>query len=269
MQLLAIGDLHLGKDQWQPEIPSTWDSYDGIFLVGDVADRAAISDAVIREFYESIGELEPPAVSIPGNHDFQTHAETITNIEGIVDAHTARIEIGEATVGGLGSTRFDEGPEVRGRLLNEHPPSLTLVDRLADAAEQGIADNSLGFSKDAIKWYQERFTKLRELLLSAVDQPRVLLTHVPPYGTQGAKFDTHPHYRDSVSWGSLAVRRYIEKETPDIHICGHIHDRAGQDTIGETTTLNAGYRQAFAVDVSASGVNSVNPISIEEGSNTV
>jgi Icc-related predicted phosphoesterase len=263
MQLLVIGDLHLGRDQWQPEIPEAWNAYDAILLVGDVVDTGASSFSGISDFYDSIGDLNPPTISIPGNHDYQSHTDTIANIPGIINGHATKIQVAEATIGGLGSTLFDEGPEVRGRLLREHSPSLSLVERIADTTASGISDDVETFDTNALQWYQDRFANLSELQLGTADRPRVLLTHVPAYGTTGAALDSHPRHPGPVSWGSLALRRYIEETPLDLHVCGHIHEQGGQDTIGKTVTVNAGYRQGFSIDLSTSGVGSVDPVAIQ------
>ena len=265
MQLLCIGDLHLGRDEWQPTIPPTWNAYHCILLVGDIADSHATATDEIYAFYESLGELNPPVITIPGNHDYQTQPQIIADIPGISNGHATQVTGTDATIAGLGSTVFDEGPEIRGPQLTNAPTAASLVDRLAEATESGrsAAGTSTSFSDDALAWYQDRLEALRQLQLEEGDQPRILLTHVPPYGTEGAKLNSQPHHESSVSWGSLALRRYLDTTPIELNLCGHIHDQAGHDIVEGTVTLNAGYRQAFAIAVSTSGVQSIDEVSVE------
>jgi Icc-related predicted phosphoesterase len=44
--------------------------------------------------------------------------------------------------------------------------------------------------------------------------------------------------------GSRALRTLIEREQPDLVLCGHIHESRGDDTLGETRIVNPG--PAFA-----------------------
>lgn len=59
----------------------------------------------------------------------------------------------------------------------------------------------------------------------------VLVVHPPPYGI-----------RDRVLGrfhaGSRAVRRLVDRCSPGLVICGHIHEQAGVETIGQTTVVN-------------------------------
>lgn len=71
---------------------------------------------------------------------------------------------------------------------------------------------------------------------SAAEQARikVFIPHAPPYCT---KLDIT---RAGIHVGSTAVRDFIEDHTPDIVICGHIHEARGQDSIGTTRIVNCG-----------------------------
>jgi Icc-related predicted phosphoesterase len=40
--------------------------------------------------------------------------------------------------------------------------------------------------------------------------------------------------------GSKSVRDFIEREQPDVVICGHIHEARGQDAIGRSKIVNCG-----------------------------
>lgn len=62
----------------------------------------------------------------------------------------------------------------------------------------------------------------------------VFISHNPPRDTACDKLENGMHV------GSTAVREFIEKEQPDICICGHIHESRGIDKIGRTSILNPG-----------------------------
>ena len=62
----------------------------------------------------------------------------------------------------------------------------------------------------------------------------VLITHSPPKGA----VDVSSRGR---SLGSIAIRHIIEEKTPQLVVCGHIHDCAGQHAyLGKTPVVNAG-----------------------------
>ena len=68
--------------------------------------------------------------------------------------------------------------------------------------------------------------------LSNLLQPGdVLVAHPPPYGA-----------RDRVLGrfhaGSRAVKRLVERCSPTLIICGHIHEQFGVDTLGKTVVVN-------------------------------
>jgi hypothetical protein len=81
--------------------------------------------------------------------------------------------------------------------------------------------------------------ELRESLDSAYQEipegrPFLLLCHQPPYGT---KVD---RVMGSLHVGSRAIRGFIEDKKPLACICGHIHESAETDSIGETIVCNPG-----------------------------
>lgn len=62
----------------------------------------------------------------------------------------------------------------------------------------------------------------------------VLVTHSPPKGA----VDVSSRGR---SLGSVAIRDIIKEKTPQLVVCGHIHDSAGQHAyLGKTPIVNAG-----------------------------
>jgi Icc-related predicted phosphoesterase len=70
------------------------------------------------------------------------------------------------------------------------------------------------------------------------DVPLVLVSHEPPFDT---KVD--------IAWrgghvGSRSVREFIEARRPLVCFCGHIHEAAAVDTLGDTRLINPGPARA-------------------------
>jgi Icc-related predicted phosphoesterase len=63
---------------------------------------------------------------------------------------------------------------------------------------------------------------------------RVLCPHAPPHGTACDRLRSGEHV------GSPALRALVEKQEPDLVLCGHIHEARGVDTIGRTRIVNPG-----------------------------
>ena len=62
----------------------------------------------------------------------------------------------------------------------------------------------------------------------------ILVTHAPPHKTKLDRVFFGLHV------GSKAIREFIEYFTPDLAICGHIHEARGVDCIGKTVVINPG-----------------------------
>jgi uncharacterized protein len=63
---------------------------------------------------------------------------------------------------------------------------------------------------------------------------RIFCPHAPPEGTVCDRL------RDGRHVGSVVVRRIVEREQPDLVLCGHIHEARGVDEIGQTRIVNPG-----------------------------
>lgn len=86
--------------------------------------------------------------------------------------------------------------------------------------------------------YQEKdyIRILDELGAKLPEKPAqfILAAHNPPYGTNCDRL------KSGANAGSLAVRKFIEKNSPLICMCGHIHESPGKDIIGNTSIINPG-----------------------------
>ena len=63
---------------------------------------------------------------------------------------------------------------------------------------------------------------------------KVFCPHPPPRGTSCDRLPSGEHV------GSTAVRTFVNREQPDVVLCGHIHEARGVDRIGITQIVNPG-----------------------------
>lgn len=71
-------------------------------------------------------------------------------------------------------------------------------------------------------------------LLAGCPAGGVLVTHSPPKGVVDLS-------SRGVNLGSVAIREVIEQQQPELVVCGHIHECAGQQAeIGNSVVINAG-----------------------------
>jgi Icc-related predicted phosphoesterase len=62
----------------------------------------------------------------------------------------------------------------------------------------------------------------------------IVVSHTPPRDTRVDRAFNGEHV------GSCSVREFVEKNQPDLLICGHIHEAKGVDRVGETLIVNPG-----------------------------
>jgi uncharacterized protein len=62
----------------------------------------------------------------------------------------------------------------------------------------------------------------------------VFCPHAPPFGTACDRLRSGDHV------GSTAIRAFVEREQPDVVLCGHIHEARGEDRIGRSRVANPG-----------------------------
>ncbi len=63
---------------------------------------------------------------------------------------------------------------------------------------------------------------------------KIFCPHAPPKDTVCDRIHSGLHV------GSTAVRAFVEREQPDLVLCGHIHESRGEDRIGQTRVVNPG-----------------------------
>lgn len=67
---------------------------------------------------------------------------------------------------------------------------------------------------------------------------KVFCPHAPPLGTACDRLASGEHV------GSAAIRAFVEREQPDVVLCGHIHEARGEDAIGRSKVVNPGPARA-------------------------
>jgi len=63
---------------------------------------------------------------------------------------------------------------------------------------------------------------------------RIFCPHAPPHGTACDRLRSGEHV------GSPGLRRLVEREQPDVVLCGHIHESRGLDELGASRIVNPG-----------------------------
>ncbi len=63
---------------------------------------------------------------------------------------------------------------------------------------------------------------------------KILISHTPPFNTKVDKIFNGQNV------GSKNVRQFLENNSVDICICGHIHEASGKDKINKTEIVNCG-----------------------------
>jgi uncharacterized protein len=67
---------------------------------------------------------------------------------------------------------------------------------------------------------------------------KIFCPHAPPSETACDRLPSGEHV------GSVVIRAFIEREQPDLTLCGHIHQARGTDEIGRTQIANPGPARA-------------------------
>jgi Icc-related predicted phosphoesterase len=63
---------------------------------------------------------------------------------------------------------------------------------------------------------------------------RIFCPHAPPHETACDRLPSGEHV------GSAALRALVEREQPDLVLCGHIHESRGRDQLGPSEIVNPG-----------------------------
>lgn len=91
-----------------------------------------------------------------------------------------------------------------------------------------------GFSQTDREFEHLAKSKFNEIIKNNKDKKIILVTHAPPYGTKVDKLGRNHA-------GNKSIRKFIENNNIDLHICGHLHENFGkEDKIKNTRIINPG-----------------------------
>ncbi|WP_435064163.1 metallophosphoesterase family protein [Halobaculum sp. EA56] len=260
---------------------------DAVLIAGDLLDRAdpeSIDHG--REFLRRLDESPVPTAIVPGNHDPLDATRTlIAEYESVQLAHertlTADSFPGPATpfadvaVVGIGCTQFDAGREIPyeqalafafrdeyGRVDDyREARAVDQILRLLDDVVAGTQSSrdmyeEVGLPPTAIDAIEDVAATAQSLIdRLSCDGPTILLSHVPPFGTD---LDVHhsqeDRHEDGLHDGWLALAAAIRQAAPTVAVAGHSHVRgyARYDS-SSTHVLDGGFRGITTVEVGAEG----------------
>lgn len=170
-----------------------------------------------KEMLSRLEHLNVPVCLVKGNAEMY-HTKTLPKYEDYIhDFHVFDLDgkihkHGDLKIGGLGFFNETEKLRVTGHDSEE------LMDDARKAEKKAKA----------------KMDKIR-----GVD---ILLTHDPPQGF--LDLIDNPNAPPSVQHkhlGSFLIRKFVEAEQPDFHVCGHIHEAQGEARLGDTVILNVGH----------------------------
>lgn len=276
MRLLVLGDLHLGEDGYAGRPHPSWERFDAVLTVGDVAhSRVSVANGTLQQeelvgleganaFFEHLDDLDVPVLTVPGNHDHERHEECIDGATGVRNLHRAMADLGSYHAFGFGSELLDDGPEVR-----YDPEDMSGIDD-PDAWLARTLDRAAGDDTEATAALRDRIEDLDKQFATYTDQYETLtslatdseasagtivLTHVPPFNTTLDQVAESVPRIGGRHWGSIALANILTEYDISFVACGHIHEAEGVETVAGTPCLNAGYRSAYDVTLENGNVS--------------
>ncbi len=227
LTLLAIADIHTRFDRFPPKaLPDA----DLVLIAGDltndgVNDTQTLSPAFLawilrqgrkpEEFIPREREIDQartwltqmaeryPVLWIPGNHDIGVDNTTFADIPNCTGILDTTVEYGGLSIHGVSLSPGDD----------------YLVQRWA------YMTNALEAERTAYRF-------------EPVD---IVLSHCPPYG---GRTDQSADARGT-GWqhfGSRALHEYIQRHSPRLVLCGHVHEAERYEKIGRTEVYNCAER---------------------------
>jgi hypothetical protein len=121
-----------------------------------------------------------------------------------------------------------------------------LVELGVSIGGRGVTINDVGFAgvsaspptrlHTPYELEDEEIGRRAEAALDEIREARVRIfcPHAPPYETACDRLRSGEHV------GSVVLRRLVEREQPDVVLCGHIHEARGTDRVGAAQVVNPG-----------------------------
>jgi len=159
-----------------------------------------------------------------------TTAGTRAEVERAVEGWKKRNRLLVAVAGNMDSPEIDDTLEAAGVSINGRGI------RIGEVGFFGVSASPFSPLHTPYEISEEETAQRIETGYRAVrdSKVKVFVPHAPPHGTKVDKVFMGTHV------GSKSVRDFIEREQPDVVICGHIHEARGQDVIGKTKIVNCG-----------------------------
>jgi len=181
---------------------------DLIAFCGDLHNGSRREEA--RFAAEALSKLGPPVLIVPGNMDRRDLVPGLWEQLGLRMIHGRSFRIAECGIVGLGG------------MVARNPA------RLGDPARYYNREEDV---------YQTLATVYPDISDAKF---RIVMTHQPPRGAGDTLYNGERS-------GSVGLRRFVEEYSPDLLICGHIHEDRGETRIGPTRVVNVGeMRQGYA-----------------------
>lgn len=200
MKLLVISDLHAHNDVLD-KMDSVFAQADAVLFGGDFAE--CFKPETGLEALESLCKKHDTIFAVLGNCDNEDFLEDLDEQDVNVEKSLVFHE-GLAFAGSGGGTKFTGKTEFE----REEDECLADFD---------IVTNSVSDGGDSSLW-----------------NSLILISHNPPVGKAIDSFDGEHHA------GSQKFTDFIIANKPLAVVCGHIHEGAGIETIGQTTVINPG-----------------------------
>jgi hypothetical protein len=109
---------------------------------------------------------------------------------------------------------------------------------VGDVALVGLGGSPHGQFRTVFEYSEEEAKRFLEEATKSYHGGRlILVSHCPPRDTKLDKLSNGEHI------GSTSVRKFVEKQKPDLVISGHVHEAQGIDKVGSTTLVNTGPAQ--------------------------
>lgn len=174
---------------------TTYQTIDLIVISGDITHFGKLPE--IEKIIFKLKTLSVPIFAVTGNCDYPIIKEFLENESMLIENRIT--ELNNIQFIGLGGSL-----PCPGKTPNEYTDSFYGA-LLADLAKGIDSDN-----------------------------PFILITHQPPYGTINDIVATGIHV------GSISIRNFIELKPPTACLTGHIHEGQGAGFIGECPVINPG-----------------------------
>ncbi len=203
MRIIAMSDLHFkkGYDDKLNSLTQTIGKADLVLLAGDLTHFG--KERELETVLNILSSVSTNIYAVPGNCDTLAVAESL-KARGISLEGKAAIA-GDCLINGLGGV-----------------PQWRKVD--------------YGFTEEELLQTLKQGDESATALLN--ERPggyiRILLTHVPPYGSKADRAMFMKHV------GSRAVTEHIQQTAYDLCICGHIHECVGVSMFNDVPLINCG-----------------------------